>query len=315
MWAVLTQHTTLYGCSYAASSPTGVDLLVSSSESDMVTSSRLTNSLLFSHHNKSSSVYDNITEPPSGDDDILLMCPHDSMDRCYGDYVWKYSLASINLISIVVNIFHTVILSKLRAMRGTPYWFVLQQITVADIYATLPIFRIFCFYHSLYYGKHIMFGVMFATIHDHCGLMRYNVLAAASIERYLAICQPLGGKLACVQTWSRGEKVKLTSAIWVAALVFVLSKNYFFRYDLCVWALYGPANLDSLKSSIFLLSYMIVLTAAIVVFNIKVLRKLNRLTSRNPPRSRMKLARRTVYYTRTDTSETQNTNRGRKQTW
>ena len=272
-------------------------LLVSPSESGTVTSSCWTNSSLVSHGNVSSAVYDNVTESVSGDDNLLLMCPHDSIDRCYSAYAWKYLLASINLTSIVVNIFHAVILSKLRSMRGTPYRFVLQQMTVADIYATLPSFRIFCFYHSLYYGKHIMVGVIFATIHDHCALMRYNVLAAASIERYLAICRPLGGKSSCVRTWSRAEKVKLTSAIfWVAALVFVLSKNYFFRNDLCIWALYGPATLNSRKSTLYLLIYMIAQTAVIVVTNIKVLRELNRVTSQNLPRSRMMLARRTVYY-------------------
>ena len=242
-------------------------------------------------------VNDNVTESVLGDDKILLMCSHDSMDRCYSEYAWKYLIAGVNVISIAVNIFHLFILKRIPAIRGTPYLFVLQQMTVSDIYASLPTLRMFCVYHRLYYGKDIMVGVIFATIHDHCGLMRYNVLAAASLERYLAICHPLG-ESACVQTWSRGEKVKLASALfWVSALIFAFSRQYLFRNDLCIWAFYGPGSLDSRQSSVYLLSYVVVLTITIVVCNIKVLRELKRVSSQKLPQRRGdKLARQAVYY-------------------
>ena len=280
-----------------ATTTTGIDLINSSQRSGgtMSSSSLETNNPLLSFGN-TSSVYGNSTESVSGDN-ILRMCTHDSMERCYSDFAWKYLVAAVNIISLFVNIFHIIILRRLPAIRGTPYSFVLQQISVADIYAIMSMGQIFCIYHKLYINKNIMIGVLFVTFHEHCGLVRFNVLAVASIERYLSLCHPLGGESVCFIVWSRARKVKLIAAVfWIAALVFSFLKHYLSRNELCVWAFYGPSTKASTGSSVMMCSYIAIITLIIVVCNFKVLRELKKVASRNKQSDRDQVAKRTVYY-------------------
>ena len=246
--------------------------------------------------NLSSSVYGNTTESVSGDD-ILLMCSHDSMDRCYSDYAWKYLIFTLSIISVVVNAFHLFVLKRLPAIRGTSYLFVLQQITVADIYASVMNGQLLCFYHRLYVNKHIMIGVLFATLHEHCGFVRFNALAVASIERFLSLCHKKGGDMVCFSLWSRACRIKVTSAVlWFFALIYLFLRNYLFREKLCVWALYGPSTKGSAKSSAMFFSYIAGATLIIVVCNFKVLRELKKIASQRQPSDRDNQAKRAVYY-------------------
>ena len=118
--------------SHGSSSPTAKDRNSSFQrlEKVSITSPKMSDSLQ-SFGNMSSSVYGNATESVSGDDNLLLMCSHDSMDRCYGDYAWKYLIFTLSIVSVVVNAFHLFVLKRLPAICGTSYLFVLQQITVA----------------------------------------------------------------------------------------------------------------------------------------------------------------------------------------
>lgn len=248
------------------------------------------------HNNSYTS--ENTTQADLTADDIVRMCPHDSLERCYSAYEWKYFVVGLCLISLVVNIFHILVLRRLPSIRGTAYLFILQQISVADIYAMLSLFSMFCFYHQIYLGKNIIIGVLFATMHEHCGLVRYSVLSAASIERYLTLCHPLGGGPEFFKQWSQPQQIKTFSVgSWIAALVFSFAKNYFLRGDICVWAFYGPGNIGSLKASICLLAYTAVWTAIIFFCNVKVLIELKQVRIRNKhQRIRDKLVRRGFLY-------------------
>ena len=159
------------------------------------------------------------------------LCSHDYLERCYSDYAWKYTLVIVNIISLVVN----VIYGRLPALRGTTYLFILQQISAADVYAIMSMGEIFCVHHKLNINKNIMIGVLFVTFHEHCGLMRFNILALASTERYISLCHPHGGDAVCFTLWSRARKIKLIAAsLWIGGFVFLFVKNYLSKDELCV---------------------------------------------------------------------------------
>lgn len=86
----------------------------------------------------------------------------------------------------------------------------------------------------------------------------------------------------------------------IGSLVFSVIKNYFFRKDLCLWALYGPATIGSSGSSLCIFSYILFMTVIIVVCNAKVLIKLRRVRSQNLQHSQQQrsnnLARRGFFY-------------------
>ena len=219
------------------------------------------------------------------------------MERCYSDYAWKYTVVIVNIISLVVNVLHIFILGRLPALRGTTYLFILQQISAADVYAIMSMGEIFCVHHKLYINKNIMIGVLFVTFHEHCGLMRFNILALASTERYLSLCHPQGGDAVCFTLWSRARKIKLIAAsLWIGGFVFLFVKNYLSKDELCVWAFYGPSTKGSIKSCVIMLSYVMIISATIVVCNFKVMRELKKASLQEQLPTTNNLAKQTMYF-------------------
>lgn len=102
----------------------------------------------------------------------------------------KYVLLTVNIVGILLNCLHMVIISALPALKGTPYLRTLQNITIIDILTAgsyivrLSPLRVEMFDKLWKAGLHnILLETPIA--------MRYNIHAVACIERYFAVCHPL----------------------------------------------------------------------------------------------------------------------------
>ena len=213
----------------------------------------------------------------------LQWCDGVIVGRCYTNYGWKYVILVINALSVVVNLVHIILMRRLASLRNTSYHFILQQISIADIYAAIPSATILCPVHKLYYGRDLRIAAIYAIIIEHCGMVRYNALCIASLERYLSICHPFSGdQLNCIdKLLDRRQKIKLLSIfIWIFGLGLSFVKNYEFRQYLCIMVGSGPTNRDSKVSRHFILVFIIIQTLFIVAFNMRVLVELRRIQRR-----------------------------------
>ena len=68
---------------------------------------------------------------------------------CYND--WGVSIATISAVTLIINFFHPLIITRMRQLQGRPYRLILIHITLVDIssslflltlYSCLPEYRI-----------------------------------------------------------------------------------------------------------------------------------------------------------------------------
>ena len=122
---------------------------------------------------------------------LLQMCGDDTLSRCYTYEVAKYIVLGLNILSVLVNISHIVLVRRVPELHCSTYLFTLQLISVADIYSTTSLLSILCPLHEALLGKNIYYASLVGTIDSHSGLIRFDTLAVASLERYLCICWPI----------------------------------------------------------------------------------------------------------------------------
>lgn len=111
--------------------------------------------------------------------------------RCY-NLLEGFSLI-INIASLLINILHLAVLSRLESLKGTKYRCILINISLAD---TVHVFSVaymhMCFETSplALKGGELNFRILITvvtTVGDH---ISYYVFLVASVEKYLAICKP-----------------------------------------------------------------------------------------------------------------------------
>ena len=214
----------------------------------------------------------------------LQLCDGAIIERCYTDFGWKYLILTINALSVVINLVHMILMSRLPSLHNTSYHFILQQISIANIYAVIPSVTFLCSVHKLYYGQDLRIAAIYAIIIEHCGMVKYNTLFIASLERYLSICHPLSGQQTnCMdKLLDRKQKIKLFSIFfWIFGLGLAFVKNYVFRQHLCLLEFAGPTNRSSKAARNFVFVFMIIQTLFILAFNVRVLIELRKMQRRN----------------------------------
>lgn len=202
---------------------------------------------------------------------VLGVCGVETMDTCYQDYGWKYGLVALSSLSLIVTLFHLMVLQRVPPLYGSSYLFVLRQISVAEIYASVHLLNILCPFHQLYLGKDIRIAAMVATVNNHSSLMQYTVLTVACLERYLSVCRPL--VMATAEVWTRKHLIKSISAFfWVTSLSLCLTKNFVFHKELCLLPLHGPSTpyIKTPTAGILIIGYIGIITITMICCHIKV---------------------------------------------
>ena len=214
---------------------------------------------------------------------ILYVCDNHSMDSCNTKLAWKYLVVILNFTAILVNTLHLMLLNKLTSVRGTSYLFILKLISIADIYSTLNILSFFCAFNKLFLGEHIYYAALLAAIKNHCGLVRFDTLAVASIERYLSICYPLHGSLCCDWLTRRNHLVQLIAiSFWISSLLVSFFTKFLFSNELCMAPMHGPTNIGNTPSISMLVNtgYTSILSLIMLFSHIATLRQLKHIRGR-----------------------------------
>ena len=214
---------------------------------------------------------------------LLSVCENHSMDQCNTELAWKYLVVTLNITSILVNTLHLVLLNRIAALRGTSYLFILKLISIADIYSTVNILACFCDFHRLFLGENIYYAALLAAIKNHGGLVRFDTLAVASIERYLSICYPLCGSLHCDRLVSRKNLVRLIAvSFWTFSLLVSFFTMFAFSDGLCLAPMFGPSNIRNTPSisQLVNMGYIIILTIIMLFSHIATLRQLKLIQRR-----------------------------------
>ena len=205
---------------------------------------------------------------------LLQMCGDDTLSRCYTYEVAKYIVLGLNILSVLVNISHIVLVRRVPELHCSTYLFILQLISVADIYSTTSLLSILCPLNEALLGKNIYYASLVGTIDSHGGLIRFDTLAVASLERYLYICWPIFGTLRSDRICTRLTLVKIIALIfWTTSFILSLIENFVFNFDMCLLPFNGPSTSSSL-TRILSTSYISVLTLLMLTCHINIIYRL-----------------------------------------
>jgi len=124
-----------------------------------------------------------------------LLCFNSTVAEICGYITGSKAIVGINTVTILVNILNMVVLSSVKKLRGTKYFWTLVNIGTSDIFASLMfILQVDCslklsiLEHEEEISKILLVGI--AIPYMMSLTLRNSVLALASYERYVAICTP-----------------------------------------------------------------------------------------------------------------------------
>ena len=110
--------------------------------------------------------------------------------NCYND--WGISIATFNAISLLVNIFHLVILARMACLKGRPYKQILVHICLADIGSVLLLIMVYSCLEGFGYVSMLTANFPFTIYLVHVPIYKSNwIFFVAGIEKYYSICKPL----------------------------------------------------------------------------------------------------------------------------
>ena len=109
---------------------------------------------------------------------------------CYHD--WEIGIATFSAITFVTNIFHLIIISRMRQLQGRPYRSILIHITLADIGSSLFLLAFYSCLPRYYSISESLRGFPFVTNAVEWPMFTSHwIFLVAGIEQYYSICRPL----------------------------------------------------------------------------------------------------------------------------
>ena len=104
---------------------------------------------------------------------------------------WGVIIATINLISVAINVLHLVILTSMNVLNGRPYKLVLINITIADISTSFMLSLTYSCLPALPIIKKATpnFGLVLLLIEWPLYASNW-IFLVASVEQYYGICRP-----------------------------------------------------------------------------------------------------------------------------
>ena len=110
--------------------------------------------------------------------------------NCYND--WGIGITTLNAISLLVNIFHLVILARMAALKGRPYKRILVHICLADIGSALLLVMVYSCLEGYVYVAILTAEFPFTRFLVNLPIYASNwIFLVASVEQYYSICKPL----------------------------------------------------------------------------------------------------------------------------
>ena len=133
------------------------------------------------------------------------------------------TVATMNTISFLINIFHLSVITRLETLKGTQYRTILINISLADLVNTLMVAVLYpCYDFSLFTilaGKPAM-KIVINVVVNTANYIGYHIFLVASIQKYLAICRPT--------TYQSSPFVKRLPLVFAMAWIYVFLANTLF---------------------------------------------------------------------------------------
>ena len=110
--------------------------------------------------------------------------------NCYND--WGIGITTLNAISLLVNIFNLIILTRMASLKGRPYKWILIHICLADIGSALLLIMVYSCLEGYVYVSMLTAKFPFTIYLVHLPTHTSNwIFLVASVEQYYSICKPL----------------------------------------------------------------------------------------------------------------------------
>lgn len=201
---------------------------------------------------------------------------------CYGNIqrnlTVSYSLAVLNLLSIVINVIHVFIISKIESLRGTAYYLILVYISIGDMYQGFVASLRLVLSDASYFTETTKIGFIIFNQMDWMLYGRNPIMTSASVERYYALCHPM----AYEQTTFISKMSLWLPLLYASAFVFNLIRDILFPNSICFHFIAGPTSTLGFGPAIvnMLASFIpfIVTTAALSRVVIELVRMRSRAT-------------------------------------
>lgn len=172
--------------------------------------------------------------------DVLQVCPFVDDIACEVPSITLVNL-TLNVIAILLNILHIIVLSRMQSLQDlSTYKMVLQHIAAADLLsAASMIIRGNCELRHVMLDNVLVSAAMLSMLTDIAPTYRMYILALASCERYLAVCQPYGHTEHFINKYTRLS----IGGVWIVAMLVVMSRDLIFHEHMCLHPLLGPTIL------------------------------------------------------------------------
>ena len=124
---------------------------------------------------------------------------------------------SVNIISLLVNIFHLSVISSLESLKRTRYHCVLINISLADITNVISVAIFYSCYSFIYFNYRVGEPILKVPLTFELtfgNYISYSVFVVASVQKYLAICRP--------HNYQSSFLIRRMPAVFVMAWLYVL---------------------------------------------------------------------------------------------
>lgn len=182
--------------------------------------------------------FKNVTDKTDGYN--LDYCPQLSLSD--NNYIANYSLIAVNIFCLLVNCFHVLVLSQLKVLNRDSYRSVLYHISIADMCNSVAMsVRIFVKDYRVFTEQPVEFTIFYDVVLDSAVFLRYNILAGASVERFIAVCRPLSYG----SSWYINNIHNSLAVFWFYTFAAVTARSIIFWDKYCISGFLGPTNILS----------------------------------------------------------------------
>lgn len=202
-----------------------------------------------------------------------------------------YALVTVNLLSIWINIFHLIVLSKIPALKGTAYYHILVHFSLADIFNAISVAcRMALNKENLFQNFSFTSIAIYDVLMDTMQLGRHFIAAVSSLERYYALCKPFNYDSSHYTT-----KLHLWLPMsWILVFGLFALRDSALHDGICYSQMLGPTNLLG-KGAIITLGFMIILGGVTAVLLLRVGVEMYRMRRRTASTKEMEVKNATVY--------------------
>ena len=186
-------------------------------------------------------------------------------NSCYTD--WGVGIATLSSLSLLINIFHLVIIGKMKSLKDRPYKLILIHITLGDIGTALTLIPVYACPPILSLTDRITGVQLMAFVVSYPLYTTHWIFVVASMEQYYRICRPF--------QYEASTFVKKLSLILISTWII----NFCYVGLLVVFTWYVRTEAPHLKSAVQVAAYLsryvpMIVAAVFFTLTIRELRKM-----------------------------------------